>query len=112
MLTATVALGVTLAVLYLGGRRRSALGLIHGLAGAAGLGLLLIALQGPRRGDAMGAESFGMVASVLFGLELAFGPFIPFVNRTSPRAAGIVIATHAGLAVTAFVLFLAWASLG
>jgi hypothetical protein len=107
-----VALGVTLAALYLRGQPMPGLALVHGCVGFAGFGLLVLTLQGPRRGDAMGAGSFGIVASVLLGLALAFGPFIPLLNRRAPRIGGIVIAAHAGLAITAFVLFLAWISFG
>jgi hypothetical protein len=85
--------------------------MVHGLTGAIGLGLLIFALQGPRRGDAMGAGSFGIVAAVLFGSALAFGPLIRLLRRRAAHVAGAVIATHASLAITAFVLFLAWASM-
>jgi hypothetical protein len=108
-----VALGLTLALLYVRGPllRQPFPGIIHGLTGAVGLGLLILALQGPRRGDAMGAGSFGIVAAVLFGLALAFGPLIWFLGRRAPHLAGGIIAVHASLAITAFVLFLAWASM-
>lgn len=86
-------------------------GVIHGLTGAVGLGLLVIALQGPRRGDAMGVGSFGVAAAVLFGLALLLGPLIRLLVRRVPHVGGVIIATHASLAITAFVLFLAWASL-
>ena len=86
-------------------------GILHGLLGAAGFGLLIAALQGPRHGDAMGVGSFGIAASVLFGIALAFGPFISFVRKRTPRVADLLLATHATIAITAFVLFLAWASL-
>lgn len=95
-------LGVTLALLFLRGRRLPAVAVIHGVLGAAGLTLLVLALQGPRRGDAMGVGSFGTAAAVLFGI----GIFIPLLR--GPR--GLVIATHASVAITAFVIFLAWAS--
>jgi hypothetical protein len=91
--------------------RSPIVGVIHGLIGAAGFGLLIMTLQGPRRGDAMGVGSFGIFAAVLFGLGLAIGPCIPVLAKRTPRLAGVVIATHASLAVTAFVLFLAWASM-
>jgi hypothetical protein len=107
-----VALGVTLALLYLRGQRRPPVGIVHGVAGAIGLCLLLIALQGPRRGDAMGAGSFGMAAAVLFGIAFAIGPFILLLNRRAPRFAGLTIASHASVAITAFVLLLAWVSFG
>jgi hypothetical protein len=105
-------LGVTLGLRYLrGGGRWPGAGIAHGLMGAAGFGLLVIALQGPRHGDAMGVGSFGIAAALLFGIALAFGPFIPISMRRTPRFAGLLLATHATLAITAYVLFLAWASL-
>jgi hypothetical protein len=112
-LTAAVALGVAVALQYLRptSPRGAFAGVIHGLTGALGFGLLIIALQGPRRGDAMGAGSFGIAAAVLFGLALLFGPFVRVLVRRFPRAAGLVLATHASIALTGFVLFLAWASL-
>ena len=107
-----MALGVALALRYIRGTatRRPVGGFIHGLTGAVGLGLLIFALQGPRRGDAMGVGSFGLVAAALFGLALTIGPLVPLLTHRSPRMAGLIIAAHASLAITAFVLFLAWAS--
>jgi hypothetical protein len=109
-----VTLGVILAMLHLRGAsgRKPTLAVLHGLVGATGFGLLLIALQGPRRGDAMGVGSFGVTASVLFGAALAFGPFIPLSRRRSPLTTGVTIATHACLAIAGFVLYLAWVSVG
>ena len=59
----------------------------------------------------MGVGSFGIAASVLFGSALTIGLFIPMLMKRSPRVAGLVIATHATVAITGFVLFLAWSSL-
>jgi hypothetical protein len=106
-----VALGVTLALRYLRGGRLPVVGVVHGLVGAAGLGLLVAALQGPRRGVAMGVGSFGVVAAVLFGMALTLGLFIPLTVKGSPRVAGVVLAIHATVAITGFVLFLAWVSM-
>ena len=107
-------MGVILAMLHLRGTggRKPRLAILHGLVGAIGFSLLLIALQGPRRGDAMGVGSFGVVASVLFGAALALGPFISFLRRRSPLTAGVTIATHASVAIAGFVLYLAWVSIG
>jgi hypothetical protein len=106
-------LGVTLALLYLRGTTQvRGLGLVHGTVGAAGFALLVIVLQGPRRGDALGVGSFGTAAAVLFAVALALGPFIPLLMKRLPRTAGLVIATHAGAAITGFVLFMAWMSMG
>jgi hypothetical protein len=105
-------LGVTLALLYLRGRRVPIVGVGHGMVGACGLGLLIVALQGPRRGDAMGVGSFGAAAAVLFGTAVALGVLIPVLYRRRRWFAGVVIATHASLAITGFVLLLAWVSMG
>jgi hypothetical protein len=113
-----VAFGVVLALARLrgigphGGLAHGPLaGLVHGLLGVTGFCLLLIALQEPRRGDSMGAGSFGVVAAVLFGGALVFGPLIRLFSRRAPEVAGVLLAAHGSLAVTAFVLFLAWSSL-
>lgn len=108
-----MALGVALALLYVRGTmtRTWIVGLVHGVVGAGGFGMLLLALQGPRHGDAMGAGSFGFIAAVLFGLALACGPLIPLLARRRPHVAGVLIATHGSLATAAFVLFLAWSSM-
>jgi hypothetical protein len=105
-----VALGTTLALLYLRGRRMWFVAIVHGVVGAAGLALLVLALRGPRHGDAMGAGSFGSIAAVLFGVALAFGLSVPLLRTRSPRIGGVVIATHASVAITGFVLLLAWIS--
>jgi uncharacterized membrane protein len=108
-----VALGATLVLLFVRGTapRSSVAGIVHGCTGAVGLGLLILVLQGPRRGDAMGAGSFGIFAAVLFSFALAIGPLIRLLARRLPNVTGAVIATHASFAITAFVLFLAWASM-
>jgi hypothetical protein len=110
---AAVALGVAVALPYLRPEapRRLLFGIIHGMTGALGLGLLIIALQGPRRGDAMGAGSFGIVAALLFGSAVMIGPVIRVLGKRKPSVTGLVVVTHASLAITGFVLFLAWASL-
>jgi len=107
-------LGVALALMVMRGTgpRKPSLAIAHGVLGATGLALLLIVLQGPRRGDAMGVGSFGIAAATLFGIALVLGPSIPFLLKRSPRVSGVVIAGHASLAITGFVLFLAWISIG
>jgi len=92
--------------------RRPLIGIAHGLIGFAGLCLLILALQGPRRGDAMGVGSFGTVAAVLFGVALTFGPFVPLLMKRSAGFARVILAAHATIAITGFVLFLAWFSFG
>ena len=84
-----------------------AAGIAHGLAGAAGLVALLFALRGPPRGVAAGVGSFGTVSAVLFAVALLTGIILLLLRRR-----GVVIAIHAGIAITGYVLLLAWNALG
>ena len=85
------------------------MGIAHGSAGAVGLGLLVLALGGPPRGAASGTASFGPTAAWLFGAALVSGAVIMARRKRGPAITMIV---HAGLAVTGWVLLLAWTSLG
>lgn len=82
-------------------------GIAHGLVGTVGLAALLLALRGPPRGVAAGAGSFGAVSAVLFA-----GAVLTGIVMLALRRNGAVMAIHAGIAITAYVLLLAWSSLG
>ncbi len=117
LLSIAVALGCGLALWHLaaGERRRSPprlLGALHGLLGAGGLAALLVLLQGPPRGEAMGVGGFGVAGAVLFGAALVVGLAILALLRRSRTGAAAAIVVHASLAITGFVLFLAWVSIG
>jgi hypothetical protein len=84
-----------------------AAGIAHGTVGAAGLLVLLLSLRGPPRGVDTGVGSFGTIAAILFAAALLTGAALLFLRRK-----GTVMAIHAGLAITGFVLLLAWDSLG
>jgi hypothetical protein len=112
VLTLAVAAGTVLALWHLratdgAGRPPLAAGIAHGLAGAVGLVVLLLALTGPPRGVAAGVGSFGTLAAVLFAGALATGVAVLVLRRKA-----VVIAIHAGIAITGYVLLLAWSSLG
>jgi hypothetical protein len=116
-LSLAVTVGIILALWHLRatdgkGGPPQMVGLLHGIVGVAGLGGLILLLQGPRHGDAMGAGSFGIVAAALFALALLIGLAIPSLTRRSPPGATIAIVVHASVAITAYVLFVAWSSLG
>lgn len=68
---------------------------------------MLLALRGPARGVAAGVGSFGTVAAALFAAALLTGGVLLLRRRS-----GLVMAIHAGIAITAYVILLAWNSLG
>ncbi len=114
LLSAAVIAGTVLALWHLrgneaGSRPPPAAGLAHGAAGAAGLAALLLALQGPPRGVAAGAGSFGATAAWLFAAALLTGAAVLFRRRQGPA---VMMAVHAGVAVTGYVILLAWNALG
>ena len=113
ILSAAVLFGVVLALLRLRGSRPAwQVGALHGVTGAAGFGALLLALRGPPRGVLTGVTSFGMAAAVLAAAALAVGLAIAAIGRRLRRGGGSVIAVHGVLAITAYVLLLAYVSLG
>ncbi len=111
VLAATVTMG--LALVFLHGMRRVGvvwlLGPLHGLAGASGVVLLLLALRGPARGVAYGAGGFGTLAAVLLGLAILAGLVVMLVRRRR-RDPMLAIGLHATLAIFGFVLLAAYAS--
>jgi hypothetical protein len=114
LLTLAVAAGTALALWHLratdqAARPPAAVGVVHGGVGAIGLLALLLALRGPARGVAAGVGSFGATAAVLFVAALISGLVILARRRTLPA---VTMAIHAGVAITGYVLLLAWTALG
>lgn len=112
ILAATVAFGSALAFLHLRAAKLPPwpVGALHGLAGATGLVVLTLALQGPARGAEYGVSAFGPAAAVLVALALVMGLAVLIWARRFRRTSGLVIAIHSTIAVTAFVLLLAYVS--
>ena len=119
VLSANVLAGVVLALLHL--RATSAaqrphwiIGGMHGVAGTAGVILLLIALLGSRRGAATGSSSFGLQAAVLLVVALLAGlAIVVLVRQQAPeRAVTGTTVLHALFAATGYVLWIAYTSLG
>jgi hypothetical protein len=113
-LAAAVALGSALAVIHMRGRTAAAipwpLGAAHGLLGIAGLTCLLLSLRGPPRGLDQGVASFGAISAGLIALAALAGGGILFMHVVKKRRAGSLIALHATLAVTGFVILVAYLS--
>jgi hypothetical protein len=82
----------------------------HGLVGTAGLALLLLALRGRPRGALAGASSFGLQAAVLLSAALLAGIAIAILGRLRSRTARNAIFVHALLAITGYVMLIAYAS--
>jgi hypothetical protein len=82
--------------------------LLHGLLAVAGYALLLLALGGPSRAQAAGAESFGRVAAIILALAAAPGLLLFAQHLRGRRLAGGLIGTHASLAITGFVILLTY----
>lgn len=114
ILSLAVVAGSVLGMLHLRaseGVRRPPLwmGIAHGLTGAVGLALLVPVLRGPPRGAASGTTTFGPMAGWLFVAALATGALLLARRKRGPALTMVV---HAGLAVTGWVLLLAWNALG
>jgi hypothetical protein len=109
-----VLIGVAIGIRFLGdGRLPSrAIGAAHGLLGASGVFALILALaSGTGTGDRYGTALFGPAAAILGALAALAGAGIALLGRRATRGIGFLIGTHASLAVTAYVLLLAYALL-
>lgn len=110
ILFVAVALGTTLAFLHLRPDGRSPpwqLGALHGCLGAVGLGVLFWALRGPPRGLTNGTAQFGEFAFTLLLLALPVGLAI-LARVYNGRRPGLLLALHAGLAISGFVILAAY----
>jgi hypothetical protein len=110
-LAAAVLLGTGLAVVHLRSEIPAPvpgwLGALHAVIGLGGLGLLALALRGPTCGLDQGTGSFGMISAALIALAALIGGAI-FARRLRQRRASALLAIHATLAVTGFVMLAAY----
>jgi len=113
---AAAVLGAGLAILYLRGpiakRPHAALPLAHGVLGAAGLALLAAVLRGGLPPAINGTAGFGAIAAAFLGLALAFGLLIAFAGWRGRRPGGLLVATHASLAIAGVVMLVTLIALG
>jgi len=113
--TLAVVWGAGLSFLFLNPvwRRPAWVAAIHGIVGATGLGLLILALrtQDPRA-EALGVGAFAKYAAVLLSAALILGLVIGFGPLSIRRRRGFLIAIHGTIAISGFVLFMAYRSLG
>jgi hypothetical protein len=114
LLTIAVAAGIGLGMWHLratdaASRPPTVAGIAHGVVGAVGLVALLLALRGPARGVAEGVGSFGVTSAWLIAAALLAGVVVYVRRRKGPA---VTMAVHSGIAITGYVLLLAWNSLG
>ncbi len=112
ILAIAVVLGALLAVLHFAKAGTALppwpLAALHAFLALGGFGLLLLALQGPPRGADQGTASFGAIAAALFVVAALFGGGL-LAGRLRRRPPGTtLIGIHAMLAVTGFVVLLAY----
>ena len=108
-------LGAGLAILYLRGAAAAphlALRLIHGVLGAAGLAVLVVVLRRGLPPAVNGTAGFGAITAAFLGLALAFGLLIAFVGWRGRRPGGLLVATHASLAIAGVVMLVTLVALG
>lgn len=113
ILSAALLIGVFMGVRFVGGGPLSApaIGAVHGLLGVSGLVVLVVALTHGITGGEYGVAPFGPTAAILGGLAVIAGLGIAFLRRRRTGALGLVVAVHACLAVTAYVLLLTYVAL-
>ncbi|MFZ2004111.1 MAG: hypothetical protein WAV02_03425 [Stellaceae bacterium] len=112
LLCATVVLGGALALPYLrviARRLPWPLRAAHGVSGTAALATLFWALYRGLPPSAMGTAGFGPASAVFIGLALLLGLAIVLFRVRPP---GVLVAFHAGLAITGFVVLWTVVSLG
>ena len=109
--------GVALAVLHVGSEDAARpgwpAGVLHGTLGIIGLVMLLLALRGPPRGEAMGVGTFGRIAAVLLTMAALAGLrpcSVAFRRRR--RIPGLAIGIHAMIAVSGVVVLAAYTLVG
>lgn len=116
LLCAAAAIGCGLVIFFLrdpGGKApHRVLPAIHGLLGTASLGLLLAAIQQGLPLHRNGTQGFGRLAAMLLAMVFLLG--LSFVRRAwrRERPRGVLVGTHAGLAIAAFVVLLTLIVLG
>jgi hypothetical protein len=107
LLTFGAGLGLYLGLLYLRRVRRPVLVGAHLLLGAAGIETMVITLRGKADG-VITTGSFGIVAVALLAAALVSGLSAPLLGKRSRQRMNILLAIHAGIGLSGFVMFLTW----
>jgi hypothetical protein len=115
VLTVAFGLGLWLGCLYMLVERPPGrltwIGGLHGAAGTAGVGVLLLALHGPPQGVRLGAGPFGKIAGALLVAALAGGLTVLTTHmRKRPVSVGLV-ALHGTFAIMGYTLLCTYFSM-
>ena len=112
ILAGAVLLGTALAVWHLRTETGLAvlwpLAALHGVFGISGFSCLLLALRGPSTALSQRNGSFEALSAILFALAASVGAAILTTHLLKRRRAGTLIAIHAMLAVSGFVVLAAY----
>lgn len=113
LFTITVIAGVWMGIIHMDseGRRLPPLWLAvgHGLFAVVAFVVLIAAIgHAANRGAATGSHSFGVIAAWLFIAAALVGIYLFIRHLRRRRLSGVVIATHMMLAVTGFVVLIAY----
>lgn len=112
ILAGAVLLGTALAILHLRTETGAAapwpLAVLHGLLGIGGLSCLLLVLRGPSTGLDRENGSFEVMSAILIALAASLGIGVLTMHLMKGRRTGTLIAIHAMLAVSGFVVLAAY----
>jgi len=110
VLCAAALIGSSLALLPVPPHR--ALPVVHGVVGAAGLGILLRASTRSSKHAAMGTAGFDRVSAALLGGALLLGLSIAARDWFDRPRTAALIGAHAGFAIAGLTVLLALIALG
>jgi hypothetical protein len=111
LLTAAVTLGVVLGLQYLRGERSKPVVIgLHLLFGAGGLEVMALLLHGTPDRRIEPAGSLLTPAAALVMAAMFSGLVAPMVGRKSRLTMNVALVVHVSVAITGFVLLLAWSA--
>lgn len=116
VLTAAALIGAGLAVHFARGpavrQPPAAIPLVHGGLGAIGLAVLGVVIRHGLPSAGNGTADFGSIAAGFLAVALLCGLLILFAAWRRRRPSGLLVATHASLAIAGIVLLLTLVALG
>jgi hypothetical protein len=116
LLSVAALIGAGLAVNFARGptvrRSPAVIALVHAGLGIIGLILLVVVVRRGLPAIGNGTADFGSIAAGFFGIALLFGLLILLAAWRCRRPSGLLVATHASLAVAGIVMLLTRVTLG